>query len=162
MEFKKENTLRCILHFFLWNAIHLESSKVECPSEGKCSKGMPCTRKGAVGGGDHYGNQPACLAWVFAYISSSAPARYQEKYVHFVEMALSSSLLGPSSGLCDPPHKSFPKQLGSAPGRKKNCTEVNKPAFQGEVPGAGQVNPLSCSLRHTLDLDFCPSRLFHH
>lgn len=155
--------------------MHLALLPVECYSSrklrsrmsirGKCREGMPCTREGAVGGGNHYGNQPACLARVFAYISSSAPARCQEKYVHFVEMALSSSLLGPSSGLCDPPHRSFPKQLGSAPGRKKNCTEVNKPAFQGEVPGAGQVNRLGCSPpRHTLDLDFCPSRccLFHH
>lgn len=80
----------------------------------------------------------ACLAWVFAYISSSVPARCQEKYVHFVEMALSSSLLRPSSGLCDPPHRSVPKRLGSAPGRKKNCTEVNEPAFQGGVLGLGK------------------------
>lgn len=53
-------------------------------------------------------------------------------------MALSSFLLGPSSELCDPPLRSFPKQLGSAPGRKKNCTEVIEPAFQGGVPGWGK------------------------
>lgn len=36
-----------------------------------------------------------------------------------LSLFLTSSLICPSSGLCDPPHRGFPKQLGSAPGGKR-------------------------------------------
>ena len=150
------------LALLLWNAIHLESSEVACPSAGKRGEGL--LKGGRCGWWEPLQESAACLACVFAYISSSELARCQEKHVHCVAMALVGSLLGLSSGLWDPPHRSFPKQLGPAPGRKQSCTEVNKPAFQGGVPGLGKSTGSAARLAlHALHPDFClsPSRFSH-